>query len=420
MQPLKLAKSDVEPIFIVFDLETQQTREYKQTVLGPMYLHEPNLCVAYKFCDQCVDAVLEQKKFDSCQKCHQTCWTSEGPDTMEKFGNWLYTKNQGSKKNPVIAIAHNARGFDAQFLINYLAERGYRPKITPKGQEIMQLKTGMVVVKDSLNFLPSSLAALPKTFGFNAEVKKGYFPHYFNTSENENYEGPLPDHQFYGTSNMTVAGRKKFFEWYEAARQSGYIFNLKKERLVYCNNDVYICAKAIMEFRKLVMQKTNVDPLRQAMTIASTTSVVYRQNFLPQKTIGLIPVGGYRTTDTQSATCLLWLKYISTSENIRIQHARNGGEKVIHIGSHRFKVDGYAEVNGVKTVYEFYGCKYHGCQKCYKNRNYTLQNEPKTMEDRFEDSLPLIADTLIRLLHNSPALKHIHFDHSGKSPNYSA
>ena len=37
-----------------------------------------------------------------------------------------------------------------------------------------------------------SLANFPKTFGLN-ELSKGYFPHYFNTDANQNYEGPLPD-----------------------------------------------------------------------------------------------------------------------------------------------------------------------------------------------------------------------------------
>ncbi len=31
-------------------------------------------------------------------------------------------------------------------------------------------------MKDSLNFLPMSLAALPKAFGFEKDAMKGYFP----------------------------------------------------------------------------------------------------------------------------------------------------------------------------------------------------------------------------------------------------
>jgi len=35
------------------------------------------------------------------------------------------------------------------------------------------------------------LAKLPKAFGLT-ELKKGYFPHLFNKTENRDYVGPLP------------------------------------------------------------------------------------------------------------------------------------------------------------------------------------------------------------------------------------
>jgi hypothetical protein len=47
---------------------------------------------------------------------------------------------------------------------------------------------------------------------------------------------------------------------------------------------------------------------------------------------------------------LKWIKYLSTTEGVHIQHARNGGEK--EIGP--YKVDGYYEnENGQKYVLEF-------------------------------------------------------------------
>ncbi len=62
---------------------------------------------------------------------------------------------------------------------------------------------------------------------FDAHAMKGYFPHLFNTAANEDYIRPLPDHQYYGTSTMSPAARKKFFKWYES--QPDLTFNLKKE-----------------------------------------------------------------------------------------------------------------------------------------------------------------------------------------------
>ena len=49
-----------------------------------------------------------------------------------------------------------------------------------------------------------------------------------------------------------------------------------------------------------------------------------------------------------------------------IQHARDGGEHVILYGAQTFHVDGYDE--NTNTVYEFHGCFWHGCPKCYPDR----------------------------------------------------
>lgn len=45
-----------------------------------------------------------------------------------------------------------------------------------------------------------------------------------------------------------------------------------------------------------------------------------------------------------------------------IQHAENGGEKRILLGSGKStKVDGYYEDGDRKVVFEFFGTYFHGC-----------------------------------------------------------
>ena len=61
---------------------------------------------------------------------------------------------------------------------------------------------------DSLSFFQCSLAKLSKTF--NIETVKGYFPHYFNTKENQNYIGDIPDYDYFGAGNMTKEGKQAF------------------------------------------------------------------------------------------------------------------------------------------------------------------------------------------------------------------
>jgi hypothetical protein len=66
----------------------------------------------------------------------------------------------------------------------------------------------------------------------------------------------------------------------------------------------------------------------------------------------------------------LWLKYISVKNNIHILHARNGAEKKIC----NYKLDGWNEET--KTAYEFHGCVFHGCPRCYNQSSFNaLKNE---------------------------------------------
>ena len=74
----------------------------------------------------------------------------------------------------------------------------------------------------------------------------------------------------------------------------------------------------------------------------------FRKNFLKPESIALIPPGGYNRLENQSAKALRWLMWISESQDLDIQHARNQGEKKIL----QYKVDGFCEANN--TVYEFH------------------------------------------------------------------
>jgi len=55
-----------------------------------------------------------------------------------------------------------------------------------------------------------TLVKLPKAFELSVNVKKGHFPHLFNTTENTNYIGSLPAVQYYGIDSMTENDRKEF------------------------------------------------------------------------------------------------------------------------------------------------------------------------------------------------------------------
>lgn len=88
-----------------------------------------------------------------------------------------------------------------------------------------------VKVIDSFNFLPMGLAKLPECFGLT-EHKKGYFPHLFNTKDNQDYIGELPAPKFYSPDSMSATSREKFLTWHK--ENAKIVFNFQEEMLAYC------------------------------------------------------------------------------------------------------------------------------------------------------------------------------------------
>ena len=101
------------------------------------------------------------------------------------------------------------------------------PEVILNGRNIIKLQVGITKFIDNLNYLPMKLSALPKTFGLAGQLKKGYFPHIFNTPENENYIGPYPDRTYFTPELMGVEERVDFLKWYEEVHDKQ--FNLRKE-----------------------------------------------------------------------------------------------------------------------------------------------------------------------------------------------
>ena len=81
---------------------------------------------------------------------------------------------------------HNFRGFDGLFIIKQLYDMNLKvSKVLTTGQKILYFECGNLKFKDSMSFLNMPLEKFTDTFKLS-ELKKGYFPHKFNTAENEN------------------------------------------------------------------------------------------------------------------------------------------------------------------------------------------------------------------------------------------
>lgn len=95
------------------------------------------------------------------------------------------------------------------------------------------------------------------------------------------------------------------------------------------------------------------------------------------KPIAVEPAHGWGELKTnQSKIALEWLCVQDQQLGGHcIKHTRNVGEQMIQIKRGKVKVDGYYPIT--KTVYEFYGCEYHGWRKCKPNNR---QSKPFTTQ----------------------------------------
>ena len=356
-------------------------------------IHEVNLCVVY---DEGGEAAVFQ-----------------GKNTVKDFLNWLITPQH----HECIVMAHNFQGYDSYPILKHLHANAVGCKAIYNGAKCVTLETKVkkthhckIKIKfiDSLNFIPMALAKFPKTFG-QPELCKGYFPHFFNKDENQDYVGPIPCQNDYGVNFMKPEAREKFMAWHQEQVDNNYVFDFRHEILKYCRSDVDILAECCKLYRGMLMEatdtgndETGIDPFDTATTIAGYCMQVYRTKFLQKDTIALLPQH-QQLKRKQSHEALQWLSYTAEKEEIRIQHARNGGEK--RVGN--YYLDGYCEET--HTAYEYQGCYWHGkdffvrcgsvtpihamslfllgCPECYPKRdtrNPGADNKP--MEQLYQDT----------------------------------
>jgi hypothetical protein len=76
------------------------------------------------------------------------------------------------------------------------------------GQKILYMTMEHLKFIDSICFLPFPLRKLSCSFGLTDS--KSWYPHYFNSMENLNYGGQIPDISYYGEKEMSIGERTEF------------------------------------------------------------------------------------------------------------------------------------------------------------------------------------------------------------------
>jgi G:T-mismatch repair DNA endonuclease (very short patch repair protein) len=285
-------------------------------------------------------------------------------------------------KDPMFAesylVAHYGQGFDFQLLYEELFKAGnvFQGKLKDPVMNGNKIIRGHFFNKisliDSYNYLCNGLAEFPKMFELQ-ELHKGYFPHLFNIPQFQDYVGVIPDVEWYGANEMKPEKREKFLQWHAVQVSSKVEFNLKEELRAYCHSDVDILRRGFEKFRQMFITLTDLDgnliggdPLSYFTIVSLAFDGIYRRHYMEPGSIRYLP---RPKKSNYSASSLVWLEAVMKQEGVFIQHAENGGEHLVELvredNGERFlkEVDGYC--SQTRTVYEFHGCFFHSCPKCY-------------------------------------------------------
>ena len=173
----------------------------------------------------------------------------------------------------------------------------------------------------------------------------------FNTNANLDYVGPIPDIKNYGADEMSDGERREFMAWYN--EQKLKVFDSRRVLEPYCHDDVTVLRQACRVFRREFLEIGNIEVFLEAMTIASACNKLLRKKFLKPERIRLIPPGSYSANQRYSKKALMWLLHMERADGCHIQNARNGRD-------YR-PPELYGYCAETRTIYEFLGCYYHGC-----------------------------------------------------------
>ena len=196
----------------------------------------------------------------------------------------------------------------------------WRLELVMSGQEIVLMKIEHMKFIDSINLLPCPFRKLSGAFVLTAA--KGWYPHYFNTQDNQDYVGWIPDPSYYGIDEMGAGERRDFFEWYDTQR--AVLFDNRRVLETYCQDDVTVLRQACRVFRREILQVGNIHLFHESVKIVSPCNKVLRKIFLKRNNIGMIPKIGYSGNVNYSKKAMMWLVYREQLDGCRIMHGRNG------------------------------------------------------------------------------------------------
>lgn len=383
-------KRDEHTLFVFYDLETAQFPR-----IDPLHqsnriemIHEPVLACLSVVCSSCWGP-SNSSPDPYCVMCDQSersFWSDESSSCLQKMIDFLMVSDDESSllhryaslsyQPKVYVFAHNGKRFDHQLLLRIMIENNLRiDNVLTNGLSLLKFSVGKFTFLDSINFFPSRLSDLPKAFGL--EDEKGFFPHMYTAKGyTEKILESIPDKEYFGLQTMNEKTRREFEEWYDSFDKS-VPYEFTKEMEKYCKMDVKIGLYAIMKFRNNILEMSGLCPFYSNVSLPGVVIETFRSTCLNPRTLPITPYQGYLRQKNISLKSRLWLCYLMKRDKVDI----------------KFEIKlGWWYIDGVSSdpdiAYEFAGCYWHGCQKCFPfNRQEYGRNEKsgKTFQERYEE-----------------------------------
>lgn len=176
----------------------------------------------------------------------------KGDTAVEDMYAFISQHNYGRN----IVIAHNASGYDSRLVFEKLMNTGKKPSVIFRGSKIIRVTfNDTCIFIDSMLHVQGSLRKLAKEYGYT-NIRKGHFPHLFNSVENYGYKGPIPGKEFFDLPFMFKDQKEleEFDIWYDS--WYGKLWDFDKELLDYCIDDVRILQAVVKGYHENAVRLT--------------------------------------------------------------------------------------------------------------------------------------------------------------------
>ena len=173
---------------------------------------------------------------------------------------------------------HNLSKFDGVFLLKYLSEIG-SVKPLMRNQSLYELKIRLfndnkqkyiIILRDSYLILPSSLSKLSKAFQISNP--KTIFPIFAVNDMPLDYIGILPNIKYF-------LSKEDYFNYIKQIEGNVKNWDLRKELIKYCENDVISLHQVIKKFSFEIFDMYRID-IHKYLTLSSIAFAIYRSNYL--------------------------------------------------------------------------------------------------------------------------------------------